>query len=260
MACKICGGGAETVLRGRVLTKYDVDYHRCTVCGFVQTDEPFWLDEAYSSAIADADLGTVSRALLNTRIVETLLLTSFDPKTSYLDWGAGYGLFVRMMRDRGYDFRWSDQHCANLFAQHFVADPGKTYELLTTFEVFEHLPDPVARLGEMLSHAESVFFSTTLIPPQGIEGWWYLTPETGQHVSLYTREALRRLGEKHGLTLYSNGFDYHLLTRKRVRWRLFSAAVRDRLPALVLRKALRRRWGKESLLRRDWAAVSGWDV
>lgn len=260
MACKICDGAMEPVLTGRVLQKYDVTYHRCTTCGLVQTDEPFWLEEAYGSAIASVDLGPISRAVRNARIVETLLLTSFDVEGRYIDWGAGYGVFVRMMRDLGYDFRWRDQHCENLFATHFVADPQIKHELLTTFEVFEHLPDPVKGVEEMLTHADSIFFSTTLAPAEGIKDWWYLTPETGQHITFYTLDALHRLGDRHGLKLYSNGHDYHLFTRKRVRWRLFQAAVRDGTAAALLRPVLRRRAGKTSLLEKDWAAVSGWKV
>ena len=260
MPCKICGEATSSVLQGRLLGKYDVEYHSCGGCGLVQTDAPFWLEEAYSRAIASVDLGPISRAMLNARIVETLLLTSFDPKSRYIDWGAGYGVFVRIMRDLGYDFYWSDEHCENLFAQHFVADPTARYELLTTFEVFEHLSDPVAGLESMLAKADNVFFSTVLVPPGGIKDWWYLTPETGQHITFHTRESLKRLGERFGLRLLSNGRDYHLFTRKPVRWRPFEAAVRDGRLARLLRAGLRRRWNKQSLLSSDWAAVSGWNV
>ncbi len=51
-------------------------------------------------------------------------------------------MFVRLMRDNGFDFYRSDRQCENLFAKGFEAslDVSPSYELLTAFEVFEHLP------------------------------------------------------------------------------------------------------------------------
>ena len=51
IACKICQGETATVFSKMVLGKHEVAYHRCGSCGFVQTDEPFWLEETYASVI-----------------------------------------------------------------------------------------------------------------------------------------------------------------------------------------------------------------
>jgi hypothetical protein len=57
----------RSAFRHTVLRKYDVQYFQCGGCGFLQTETPYWLDEAYSSAIVTADTGicflaAVSRA------------------------------------------------------------------------------------------------------------------------------------------------------------------------------------------------------
>jgi hypothetical protein len=93
----------------KALNKYDVEYFRCGSCGFIQTEEPYCLDEAYSSAICDLDLGSVSRAVLGSKLTEGVILAAFDCNAKFVDYGAGYGIFVRMMRDDGFDFYWNDK-------------------------------------------------------------------------------------------------------------------------------------------------------
>jgi hypothetical protein len=45
----------------KVLRKHLARYEVCDACGFLRAHEPYWLDEAYSSAIAAADTGLVAR-------------------------------------------------------------------------------------------------------------------------------------------------------------------------------------------------------
>lgn len=73
--CGVCGKIAEFFDSGRIMGKYDISYYRCPACGFVQTEEPYWLDESYSSAIADSDIGLIGRNIQNCRIVSALLKT-----------------------------------------------------------------------------------------------------------------------------------------------------------------------------------------
>lgn len=51
MKCNICNNEANFFSNNTVLNKYDIDYFKCSTCGFVQTEEPYWLEEAYSSAV-----------------------------------------------------------------------------------------------------------------------------------------------------------------------------------------------------------------
>jgi hypothetical protein len=39
-----------------------MSYHRCPRCKFLQTDEPFWLEEAHSEAMGDFDMSLLARA------------------------------------------------------------------------------------------------------------------------------------------------------------------------------------------------------
>ncbi len=262
MQCRICHSTSEFIFKGKILQKYDVSYFRCPNCEFMQTEEPYWLAEAYSSAISDLDLGPVNRAITGARVVESTILLAFDPNARFIDWGGGYGVFTRLMRDKGYDFYWRDAYCQNLFAKHFVADADSGYELMTCFEVFEHLVQPMAEIEAMLKLSPNILF-TTLLPPSRLHAatdWWYLTPEHGQHISIYSVPALQFIAGKFGLQLSTDGSGTHLLSQKPVSGRLFKAVVHDRRVSQVIRKIGRRKLRKGSLLMDDFRAVTGWKV
>src|SRR4051812_7809736 len=109
MNCKICQMEARPFDSGKVLGKYEVEFFCCTNCGFVATQEPTWLEEAYASPITSSDVGYVSRNLAYSKMVKSILLLMFDANSRFIDFGGGYGMFVRLMRDLGFDFRWQDK-------------------------------------------------------------------------------------------------------------------------------------------------------
>lgn len=86
-------------------------------------------------------------------------------------------VFVRLMRDAGFDFLHYDPLCENIFAQGFEAElTGRSgYTLVTAFEVFEHLVSPLDDIANMLKFGRSIFFSTELhpVPPLSLEQWSY---------------------------------------------------------------------------------------
>lgn len=219
MHCKICNASIKHAFDAHLLGKYHVDYFYCASCGFLQTEEPYWLGEAYSSAIATADTGLVQRNLYLSKILSVLLFFMFDRDGKYLDVAGGYGMLTRLMRDAGFDFYWTDKYCENLLARGFEAAEGSTFTAVTAFEVLEHVPDPLVFISETMSQAKSrtMIFSTELFegaPPKP-ESWWYYALETGQHISFYQRRTLQVIAEKLGLNCCSNG-SIHLLTDKKI--------------------------------------------
>jgi 2-polyprenyl-3-methyl-5-hydroxy-6-metoxy-1,4-benzoquinol methylase len=262
MQCNICTQQTAPLFTKLVLNKHNVQYYKCPSCDFIQTEQPYWLNEAYSSAISDLDLGPVNRAIRGSRLVEGVILAGFNPNAAFIDWGGGYGVFTRMMRDIGYDFYWSDLYCENLFARQFAAQPGQTYELLTAFEVFEHLVNPIDEIATMLTRSRSLLF-TTLVPPADphkLASWWYLTLEHGQHISLYSLKSLQILAERFGLHLTSDGASTHLLTTSPMSEKLFKMIVHDGKAAWLWRRFKVRGLRPKSRLMSDFQAVTGWDI
>ena len=260
MQCKICGQDTLPYARATIIGSYDIQYFQCPSCGFVQTEEPYWLDRAYSSAISDIDIGVVNRSVTFSRLTRNLILACFDSNATFLDYGGGPGVFVRMMRDAGFDFYIFDKYCENTFARGFEANlgPGVHYELTTAFEVFEHFVSPLDEIEQMLRHSRSLLFSTLLLPPGNpVPGnWWYYALEHGQHVSIYTHRALATIAQVFGLRLYSNHSSLHLLTDKTIPPLVFKLIFRRKLSALA-NLFLEKRQKKKSLLEEDFFKVSG---
>jgi len=236
--CKICSSTSVVPFsRATLLKRHIVEYFRCSECGFICTEEPYWLKEAYSEAITGSDVGLVRRNCQLSVIAGIIIRTFFGHTGTFLDFAGGYGLFVRLMRDRGFDFRWYDAYCNNLFAQGFEGSlkEGSSYRLMTAFEVFEHLANPLEDIENMLKLSRSILFSTELIPatcPKPDE-WWYYGPEHGQHISFYSRQSLQVIADKHNLNLYSNGSSMHLLTEKKIPAWLFFTLARYKTAAII---------------------------
>ena len=198
----------------------------------------------------------LGRNLQMTDVTKRLLLMCFPVTGKFIDYGGGYGIFVRLMRDQGFDFYRHDPLCENLFADGFEARADQEYDLLTAWEVFEHLVDPLAEIEKMLNYSDNIFFSTILLPPslKPLGQWWYYGLEHGQHVSFYTRETLRFISKKHNLKLHHSSNSVHLLGRKQIHPIKIRIVFGHRLG--FLRSMLSQR-APRSLLENDFHQITG---
>lgn len=223
ISCKLCDDSAEYKFHGNMRAKYRVAYYLCKKCGFLFTEEPYWLEDAYSGAVCTNDTDIMARTLRFRAFVSLFLRNLFDPKAKFLDYGGGYGLFVRLMRDIGFDFYWKDKHCQNLFAHGFEGDDDEKYELVTALECFQCFADPIQALDRMLDQSDCVLFTTHLLPdplPQP-DAWDYYALESGQHISFYSKKTLQKLAESRGLVLLSNGVDTHMFSKRNISSKVF---------------------------------------
>ncbi len=218
--CKICQKNSVKIFSAKILNKYDVDYYHCQNCNFIQTQEPYWLAEAYSSAIAATDTGLMKRNEVLRDQASVVLFYLFNKDACFLDYAGGYGIFVRMMRDLGFNFFWEDKHCQNLLAKGFESSDNKSakYEVVTSFESFEHFVDPMTEIEEMLKRTDNILFTTALIPCDKLpeKDWWYYSRDSGQHIIFYSVKTFSVIAQKFGLEFYTNGF-LHLLCKKKPR-------------------------------------------
>jgi hypothetical protein len=219
--CRICSSSTRLAFTHEVLGKYDCRYYFCNNCGGLQTEDPYWLDEAYESPVASADTGILWRNLYLARVTSVVLFFLFDRRGRFLDAAGGYGIFTRLMRDVGFDYYWTDKYSPNLTARGFESDlgPGSPYTAVTAFEVLEHLPDPVAFVAELLESTgtDTIIFTTELFAgePPAPEAWWYYAFATGQHISFYQRSTLDLIGKRFGMKFYSSGM-LHIWTRAKL--------------------------------------------
>lgn len=214
MECKICSNRSERIFSAKVLGKYDAQYFLCSNCGFLQTEEPYWLEEAYTSSINATDTGLMARNIALSKLTAVLLYFLFDRKAAYLDYAGGYGIFTRLMRDIGFDFYWSDAYSQNFVARGFEYKGEENIQLITSFESFEHFVKPIEEFVKMQAICSNLFFTTQLLPdpvPKPHD-WWYYGLEHGQHISFYSMRTLKYLAKRYDLNLYSDSKTVHLLT------------------------------------------------
>lgn len=222
MECSICSSSMEACFTAKVVRKYTARYLVCNKCGFLAVQEPYWLEEVYSRAIASADTGLVMRNVHLASEVAGVLYWLMGERGGgrYVDVAGGYGLFTRLMRDLGFNFYWADKYCENIIS------PGFEYQketgscrVVTAFEVLEHITDPASFIEETLSKygAQALLFSTELyegVPPQP-GNWYYYAFATGQHIAFYQRRTLEILAAKLGLHFASaNGL--HIFSKTKV--------------------------------------------
>ena len=216
--CRVCKSTVSKIFSSKVLQKYSVEYFQCSRCEYIQTENPYWLEEAYNSPINVSDTGMIMRNLWFRNVAATTIFFLFNYKGKFLDYGGGYGVFVRMMRDVGYDFYWQDKYTENLFAKGFeFAETEKLpIDLLTCFEAFEHFVDPLAEFENLLCISRNILLSSEFVPeplPSPSE-WWYYGVEHGQHIGFYQKKTFLYLAEKYNLNFYTNSQNIHLLTEK----------------------------------------------
>jgi hypothetical protein len=217
MNCKICEHTASLYFSEKILNKYSGDYFLCPNCKFLFAGNPSWLEEAYRSAINITDTGLVDRNIYFHKILSVIIYLLFYRKGKFIDYAGGYGMFTRLMRDTGFNFFWYDPYCENLLAKGFEynIDLGDKAELLTAFEVFEHLENPLPEIEKMLQFSRNLFFSTELLPIPIPEpaNYWYYGFEHGQHISFYSPETLSFIARKNKLKYYNLG-NLHLFSEK----------------------------------------------
>ena len=175
----------------KVLGKYDANYYLDPKCGYIFIDSPFWLDEAYKSAISALDTGLLARNIRNIDVVGKSIIQDTLNCARGVDLGGGIGVFVRGMRDSGFEFYWTDAYADNALARGFEAEIGE-YDVAAAFEVLEHIQNPIAFLidAKVRYKFSTCFFSATCFSEDAIPArdWWYWVFEIGSAYQFFFNE------------------------------------------------------------------------
>lgn len=225
--CKICGKESKEIFQETILKKYLVTYFQCKNCGFVQTEDPFWLPESYKESMNLGDTGQVKRNFINAIKVKYLINNVLNPNGHFLDYAGGYGLFTRTMRDFGYSFFWEDLYTSNLLAKGFSAENKSLnrFEAITVFECFEHWENPIQEISNLFSKTDTIIFTTNLISnPLPPKDWWYYGFDHGQHISFFSIETMKYLEKKFDCRFYSKA-GIHILSKRKMNTILTNTSI-----------------------------------
>jgi Zn ribbon nucleic-acid-binding protein len=216
--CRVCDQDSNYLWSSSLIGNR-VKYYECALCGYVQTEEPYWLNDAYKESINLTDTGILSRNLFNLKItISTLVFLNIRNNAKVVDAAGGYGVLVRLLRDYGINAFWSDKYSHNLFARGFeYENMDSPADLVTVFEAFEHFSNPNSELDNLLSIAPNVLLSTQIIPDKipKPNAWWYYGLEHGQHVGFFRIKTLQKLAFDREKYLLSDGRSFHLITEKK---------------------------------------------
>jgi Methyltransferase domain len=201
MRCRLCSAATEEQFQLNVLHRHSVTYSRCVSCGSLQTEEPYWLHESYTADVPDEDPAYLYRNLevaRNTRLM--LHLFGLPRSATVLDFGGGLGIVARLLVESGW----------RAFVHDTFTDPpfpglkwtGDAADFILSSEVLEHLTDPATELDALFRLKPTfIYVRTSRYNGEGSD-WYYLVPETGQHIFFYTDEAMRMIAQKYGYQVW----------------------------------------------------------
>jgi hypothetical protein len=218
-SCKICNSDADlfdVVDFNRIidpsnypkgLVGVPIYYYQCNNCRFVftATFDDFksndWVDLIYNDVYySEIDLAYKSkRPMLDAELISAITLRFGRNEVRGLDFGGGNGKMADILKKSGVDFSTYEPFGFSDF------NPNKKYNLISSFEVLEHVVNPVETFQEILNFAENDFLlvlstqtSDGLINASDRLKWSYVSPRNG-HVSIYSKDSLTLLGNKFGL-------------------------------------------------------------
>tara|TARA_A100001011_G_scaffold165279_1_gene173957 strand:+ start:16767 stop:17384 length:618 start_codon:yes stop_codon:yes gene_type:complete len=145
-----------------------------------------------------------------------------------LDWGAGSGLFVRLLRDQGFSCVGYEPYGPSQLAAAFCykKNPLKksyNYNIVFATEVLEHINEPRKLMDNILDNTQNFIFTTQLISKnQNMKKWWYVSNDLGQHISFQSRRSLQIFCKSRNLYYsFNTKLGIHIITKKRYSKALF---------------------------------------
>jgi SAM-dependent methyltransferase len=198
------------------LSGIPVYYALCEKCGFCFAPELMkWELGQFEKMIYNNEYVLVDPDYIEIRprANAASLISMFGDRVhsiKHLDYGGGSGLLSKLLKESN----WHSTSYDPFVDRHVSVEQLGKYDLITAFEVFEHVPDVSALmtcLRSLLTPNGLILFSTLLsddhIQRNQRINWWYASPRNG-HISLFSRKSLKLLANKNGFNAgsFSDGF------------------------------------------------------
>jgi hypothetical protein len=142
--CRLCSAASVFRFAKVIMRRYEIGYFQCTQCNSLQTEQPYWIDEAYASLDSVLDVGRAQRNLMTSVLCAHIFRrVGLQSTERCLDWGGAEALFCRFMRDRGFNFSTYDKFAKSFYSARYRTEDAAAFApvAVTAFEVMEHLPE-----------------------------------------------------------------------------------------------------------------------
>lgn len=236
MPCKICNVSSylyDVVDFGKFCSQSDyylyglsgipIYYRKCGNCGLIFTtafdslDREGFTDLIYNEEYLKYDPDYAEdRPKQNANFLDDFLFP-IKSLVKGLDYGSGNGLTTSILNAKGWDF----SACDPINNSIPVSDLFCDFNIITAFEVFEHMPFPFLGMKDLVSYAASdcLLIVGTQATDNQVEdsrlNWWYAGPRNG-HVTLYSKESIRLLFGMFGFSFVSINSSLHIGVRGNV--------------------------------------------
>jgi len=196
-----------------------IAYNLCDECGFLFSPEMHkWTPDQFSKYVyndtyikRDPDYVYI-RASEDAEVIIKRFSQHKDT-IRHLDYGGGEGVLSKILRDNGFN---STSYDPFVNKDININDLGK-FDLITSFEVFEHVPDVHNLMATLTSlrKPDGIIYFSTLTSDGNFEknkkiDWWYAVPRVG-HISLYSNKTLIHLSKKYNMILGSLSNARHVM-------------------------------------------------
>lgn len=208
------------------LARQPVWYHMCDNCGHVFSPDFWgWSDDDFAQNIYNDDYISIDPDYPETRPRGNAqwlmqLFGNHAASIVHLDYGGGNGKLSHHLQQNG----WNSISFDPFPQTTYEPDRLGRFNLITAFEVFEHVSQPhqlLNNIAQLMSESCLVLFSTltsdNALKRNSRINWWYCSPRNG-HISLYTRKSLSLLGAQHDLKFGSINEGVHCYANQIPPW------------------------------------------